>query len=861
MPEMAHSAIHLWACRAAALLAVGPLLWAQAGAPCEGPKQVEARRAGTTASQFGNMSGVWFAQRGNFECAIAAFENVLRSDPNSEEARYNLGLALLENHQVARARKEFEALVQRLPTKAALRLGLGMAIEESGDLAAAESEYREALKLGPGSAQALLRLGTVLKRQKRYTAAIAYLQKAVAIEPANPANSVELADAMYENGSAGGIGVLEKAVSASPRSAAAQASLGILLGRDKRYEEAASHFRAALELDPSDDVTRLSLAKALLGLDRQAEAVPVLAEVLTHQPRNPEAHYLRGFAYRGVGEYDRAAPDLEFAVKANPREYAARYNYGFVLAKLNRPEEARIQLEAARELQPDSQEAQFQLANVLRRLDQKEAAQQQLAQFEQRKKLDQMENIAGTTASRANQALVDGDPKTAVDGYLEALKLDPSNAKTYFNLALAQQKLGDANAVSSLEKAVELDPAFAAARNQLGLLYLVAHRDDDAEKQFQAALAADPQCAECQNNLGVLAGSHGDSRRAEDLFRQAIENSPSYTQARVNVALILAARENFAEARRELETALASDPDNLKALTALGMVQSRTRDAAAIQTLSRVVSLDPNSADAHLNLGIALADRQQSDEALAEFSKAAQIAPQQASTHYNKGRILGDLRRYDEALPELRLASQLDPSVPDAWFRLGIAERESQHYGPAADAFRASLKLNPKQAGASYLLGQSLQSAGESKAAIAAWKDALATDPNHAQALYSLSRALAKIDPGEATHYRTRFTALQAKNGADEQARTLSNFAIAAAQAGNWNVAVAQFNQAIQVCGSCPSSAILHKNLGLTECRAGRFQDCEAELRSVLDELHGDAEILKAIQMLEEIRNRPHHLP
>ena len=145
----------------------------------------------------------------------------------------------------------------------------------------------------------------------------------------------------------------------------------------------------------------------------------------------------------------------------------------------------------------------------------------------------------------------------------------------------------------------------------------------------------------------------------------------------------------------------------------------------------------------------------------------------------------------------------------------------------------------------------------EAKAAVAAWKDALATDPNHAQALYSLSRALAKTDPAEADRYRARFVALRAKNGAEEQARTLSNFAIAAEQAGKWTEAIAQLNEAIRVCGNCPSSAILHKNLGLTECRAGRFQEGEAELRSVLDELPGDAEVLKAIRMLEDIRNRP----
>jgi tetratricopeptide (TPR) repeat protein len=83
-----------------------------------------------------------------------------------------------------------------------------------------------------------------------------------------------------------------------------------------------------------------------------------------------------------------------------------------------------------------------------------------------------MENIASTTASGANQAYLEGHPETAVAGYREALKLDPGNAKTYYNLALAQQKLADTGAaIASLEKAVSLDTDFADARNQLGLFY------------------------------------------------------------------------------------------------------------------------------------------------------------------------------------------------------------------------------------------------------------------------------------------------------------------------------------------------------------------------------------------------------
>ena len=98
-----------------------------------------------------------------------------------------------------------------------------------------------------------------------------------------------------------------------------------------------------------------------------------------------------------------------------------------------------------------------------------------------------------------------------------------------------------------------------------------------------------------------MAGQRGDTQRAETLFSQAIENSPSYAQARVNLALILASRERFADARRELEAALTSEPGNSKALTALGMVQGRTREPGAVDTFRKVVALDPHSPDAHLN--------------------------------------------------------------------------------------------------------------------------------------------------------------------------------------------------------------------------------------------------------------------
>ena len=65
---------------------------------------------------------------------------------------------------------------------------------------------------------------------------------------------------------------LEKAKAREPDKASIREALGIAYFRIQRYEEAASEFRAILEISPADDYAHYGLARALEKLGRRDEA-------------------------------------------------------------------------------------------------------------------------------------------------------------------------------------------------------------------------------------------------------------------------------------------------------------------------------------------------------------------------------------------------------------------------------------------------------------------------------------------------------------------------------------------------------------------------------------------------------------
>jgi Flp pilus assembly protein TadD len=83
----------------------------------------------------------------------------------------------------------------------------------------------------------------------------------------------------------------------------------------------------------------------------------------------------------------------------------------------------------------------------------------------------------------------------------------------------------------------------------------------------------------------------------------------------------------------------------------------------ASEQFTAVIRLDPGNAEAHNNLGICLAAKEQLDTALAEFETAVRIRPNYAEAEANVGHTLQAEGNAEAALPHLQRAVQLQAAA------------------------------------------------------------------------------------------------------------------------------------------------------------------------------------------------------
>jgi len=111
-------------------------------------------------------------------------------------------------------------------------------------------------------------------------------------------------------------------------------------------------------------------------------------------------------------------------------------------------------------------------------------------------------------------------------------------------------------------------------------------------------------------------------------YQHAVETDTTMSKAWVNMGLTYDALAKRPEARRAFETAIATNPEDVLALCHLGFSQTLIGDLdAAMKLYKRALAIDPNSSQAHYNLGLAFAEAKLFKEALVEWETVVRLEP------------------------------------------------------------------------------------------------------------------------------------------------------------------------------------------------------------------------------------------
>ena len=269
-------------------------------------------------------------------------------------------------------------------------------------------------------------------------------------------------------------------------------------------------------------------------------------------------------------------------------------------------------------------------------------------------------------------------------------------------------------------------------------------------------------------------------------------------------------------------------PEHQYAWKVLGAVFGATgRKSEAVDANQTAVTLSPQDAAAHNNLGITLHELDRLDEAEASYRQAIALKSDFAEAHYNLGVTLQALDRLDKSEESYRQAIALKPDYAEAHSNLGNVLGELGRLDEAEASYRQAVDLKPDYAEAYNNLGNALQELGKLDEAEASLRHALSLKPDYAEVHGNLGntlKALNRLDEAEAS-YR------QALSLRPDYAEVLCNLGNTLKESGRLDEAETSYRQAIAL---QPNSAVNHYNLGITLNDQGRLDEAIISLNQAL---------------------------
>lgn len=296
---------------------------------------------------YNNLGALYFRQH-EFQKAAATLEQGLKINPSMPSASALLGISLYEMADYVKARPRLEAALRANPNDTNAQMFLVKTLTHLGDYEAAASHLQQLGAREPKNQEIWYQLAKVYMKLSEQS-----LAKMNAIDP-HSVIAHELSGEMMEamNNYDGAVVELKKAVEMAPQRPGTHYKLGDAYFSLSQWDSAAEQFQAELAVDPANCQARWKLGSILLQENGSPEeALTGINAALTQCPSLTEARVDRARALIKLDRNAQAAVDLEAAIKADPAEASTHFLLAKVYRSLGRPKEAQAEMQAFSKLE------------------------------------------------------------------------------------------------------------------------------------------------------------------------------------------------------------------------------------------------------------------------------------------------------------------------------------------------------------------------------------------------------------------------------------------------------------------------------------------------------------------------------
>ncbi len=630
------------------------------------------------------------------QTAIIQLKNALQQKPNSAEARFLLGRALLDSGDSVAAAVELQKARELKQPDVDVLPPLARAWLRQGELKAITAEDVATADLADAAAQADLKtsVATAFARLGNREASRAALQAALdAVPDFGPALVLQARTQAGDRQFDPALAVLAQVLARTPDDVEArELQADILLHGKGDQDGALEAYRKVLAVR-SDVVAAHSGIVTILLARKDLDAAAAQVEALKKRlPNHPATRYFEALMAFEKADYKTAGDITAQLLKTAPDDRNLLYLAGAVEYRKGGLAQAETHLQKVLTAVPGHHRTRLLLAQIYARTGQSEKVLEVLQPL-----LSGDSPDAAALSLAAQTHLQAGDAATAEALFARAAKLNPDDPKAGTALALTRLSRGETEAAfGELQRIASADAGTTA-----DLALVSAHL---RRKDFASALKAvdglerkNPGQAMTEQLRGTCLVGLGKADAARASYERAIKLDPLYFPAVASLAALDLAERKPQDAEKRFDALLAQQPANLQALLAVANLRKRNgashEEVAGL--LSKAVNLNPTVAAPRLQLIDLHLAAGKTEPALVAAQDAVARLPSDVTLLDALGRAQAASGSANQAIATFSKLQGLEPKSPTPHLRLADVYASTKDFRSAEQSLQRALAITP----------------------------------------------------------------------------------------------------------------------------------------------------------------------